>query len=131
MSHVRTQWREMVRIGLPLPAFAQVKPYTRDALVARQLVFADGWVQPLYAAAARLFPALADRLTVLDANRQACKEVHKEAARQRLRAKVDTVMRFKRASTTGAILTAAREYAAAPKAAEPEGAKAQDAATDA
>ena len=101
------EFNEMKRIGLPLPGYAQLQPYSKEELAARQIVFSDGWVGPLYAAAARLFPGAQDRLAVIHANREACKSIHKEAVKKRLRAKLRVVMKFRRASTFRDVLPTA------------------------
>ena len=47
----------------------------REEVLARQLVFIDGWIRPLYTAAAVLFPGAKDRLQVLEENRERCKQI--------------------------------------------------------
>ena len=62
------------KLGLPSP-LTKLTPLTREETTARQLVFIDGWVRPLYNAAAILFPGARDRLAVVVQNRQMCKDV--------------------------------------------------------
>ena len=107
-AEATNEFNEMQRIGLPLQAYAKLEPYTTEELAARQIVFSDGWVRPLYAAAARLFPGARDRVAVLHENREACKTIHKEAVKKRLRAKMRVVMHFKKASTFRDAITAAQ-----------------------
>mmetsp|Transcript_58384 Transcript_58384/g.115917 ORF Transcript_58384/g.115917 Transcript_58384/m.115917 type:complete len:884 (-) Transcript_58384:598-3249(-) len=59
------------QLGLP---FGKLTPYTEEELVARQLVFLDGWVKPLYQAAAILFPSVRERLEAIQECREACKQ---------------------------------------------------------
>ena len=66
---------EEVRLGLPLPKTAKLVPYSRGELAARQLVFIDDWVRPLYTVAAILFPGARSRLRQIEANREECKSL--------------------------------------------------------
>ncbi len=63
------------RLGLKLPKTAKLVPYTREELAARQLVFIDDWVRPLYKCAAILFPGAKARLQQIERNREACKKI--------------------------------------------------------
>uniref|UniRef100_A0A7S3BZ67 PDEase domain-containing protein n=1 Tax=Haptolina ericina TaxID=156174 RepID=A0A7S3BZ67_9EUKA len=62
------------RLGLP-SALTKLTPLTHEEVTARQLVFIDGWVRPLFNAAAILFPGARDRLRVVVENRQRCKDI--------------------------------------------------------
>ena len=62
------------RLGLPSP-LTKLTPLSREEVTARQLVFVDGWIRPLYNAAAILFPGARDRLRVVVENREICKEI--------------------------------------------------------
>jgi len=97
-TEATNEFLEMQRIGLSLPPYAQLTRLDDEQLAARQIVFSDGWVRPLYAAAAKLFPAVADRLAVIDANREACKLIKKEAVNRRLRTKITSVVKLGGAS---------------------------------
>ena len=68
------QAREEHRLGLPSP-MKQLDALSREEVLARQLVFIDGWIRPLYTAAAVLFPGAKDRLQVLEENREKCKQI--------------------------------------------------------
>lgn len=52
----------------------KVTPYTDAELAARQLVFLDGWVRPLFKAAAIHYPGARGRLHAVNRCREACKE---------------------------------------------------------
>ena len=94
-AEATNEFVEMKRIGLPLPVYAKLSAYSVEELAARQIVFSDGWVTPLYKAAARLFPGAVDRISVLRTNREACKTIHKEAVKHRLRARLRTIAAFR------------------------------------
>lgn len=49
-------------LGLP---FGRVTPYGSEDLMSRQLVFLDGWVNPLFKAAAILYPGVRGRLDAI------------------------------------------------------------------
>lgn len=68
---------EEQRLGLQLPSHTE--PYTREELAARQLVFYDDWVRPLYKVAAILFPGTKSRLEQIERNREVCKSVVADA----------------------------------------------------
>ena len=55
----------------------QVTRYTTEELVARQVVFLDEWVKPLYMLGAVFFPAAKSRLATIEANREMCKTLLK------------------------------------------------------
>ena len=65
-------------LGLPC---GKLTPYTDEELNARQLVFVDGWVYPLFKAAAILYPGVKERLKDIAECREACKIVTKQNAR--------------------------------------------------
>ena len=58
-------------LGLP---FGRVTPYDDKDLMARQLVFLDGWVSPLFKAAAILYPCVKPRLEAIEQCRKACRD---------------------------------------------------------
>ena len=65
------------QMGLP---FGKTTPYTDEELMARQLVFLDGWVKPLFKAAAIIYPGCKARLAAIQDCREACKtETRKHA----------------------------------------------------
>ena len=68
------QAAEEHRLGLPSP-MTKLAPLAREEVIARQLVFIDGWIRPLYNAAAVIFPGTRDRLRVLVENRERCKQI--------------------------------------------------------
>ena len=51
----------------------KLSPYSENELCARQLVFLDGWINPLFKAAALLYPGAKERLTSIDECRDACR----------------------------------------------------------
>eukprot|EP00325_Prymnesiales_sp_UTEX-LB-985_P001346 CAMPEP_0174699884 /NCGR_PEP_ID=MMETSP1094-20130205/5015_1 /TAXON_ID=156173 /ORGANISM="Chrysochromulina brevifilum, Strain UTEX LB 985" /LENGTH=467 /DNA_ID=CAMNT_0015897291 /DNA_START=234 /DNA_END=1638 /DNA_ORIENTATION=+ len=57
------------QLGLPCGKMS----YSEDELMERQLVFVDGWVRPLFKAAAILYPAIKERLTAINECRDACR----------------------------------------------------------
>ena len=61
-------------LGLP---FGRVAPYNEKDLMARQLVFLDGWVAPLLKAAAIFYPCVKSRLEAVQACRQVCRDACK------------------------------------------------------
>ena len=65
--------RETV-LGLPVPAQAKMSPYTDPEVAARQLVFLDGWVRPLFRAAVMTFPGIKCRLDQIEVNRRSCED---------------------------------------------------------
>ena len=73
------QSAEERRLGYALPPSATLVPYTDEELAARQLVFTDDWVRPLYNVAAILFPGAKSRLAQIERNREACKSLMVEA----------------------------------------------------
>lgn len=66
---------EEARLGLPLPSGAKLGKHTREELAARQLVFIDDWVHPLFKVAAMLFPGARSRLRQIELNREECKAI--------------------------------------------------------
>ena len=46
-----------------------------EELAARQLVFIDDWVRPLYKVSAILFPGAKSRLPEIERNREQCKKL--------------------------------------------------------
>jgi len=66
-------------LGLPC---GKLTPYTDDELTARQLVFVDGWVRPLFKAAAILYPGVKGRLAAIRECREGCKAVTNKGARR-------------------------------------------------
>jgi len=68
------QLRRETALGLPVPDQAKMDGYTDPEMAARQLVFLDGWVQPLYHAAAMIFPGIRCRLEQIAINRRCCEE---------------------------------------------------------
>ena len=74
-AEVVVQAVEEHRLGLWLPKTAKLTPYSREELAARQLVFIDDWVRPLYNVAAILFPGALQCLPKIEANREACKRL--------------------------------------------------------
>ena len=62
-------------LGFEPTSSTKLVPYTEEELAARQLVFIDDWVWPLYKVAAILFPGAKNRLAELERNREACKKV--------------------------------------------------------
>lgn len=69
-----SQTVEEQRLGIALPN-AKLDDYTREELAARQLVFIDDWVRPLYHVAALLFPGAKSRLPQIERNRDHCKTI--------------------------------------------------------
>ena len=65
-------------LGLPC---GKLTPYTDEELTARQLVFVDGWIYPLFKAAAILYPGVKGRLTDIAECREACKATRSRASR--------------------------------------------------
>jgi len=59
-------------LGLPC---GKLTPYTDEELTARQLIFVDGWIQPLFKAAAILYPGVKGRLGAINECREGCKVV--------------------------------------------------------
>jgi hypothetical protein len=57
-------------LGLPVE---KLTPYSDEELMTRQLVFLDGWVRPLFNAAALLYVGARDRLPAIRECRSACK----------------------------------------------------------
>lgn len=65
----------MVAARHPLPSGAKLGKHTREELAARQLVFIDDWVHPLFKVAAMLFPGARSRLRQIELNREECKAI--------------------------------------------------------
>ena len=86
-----TEAQETKRLGLPAAPFTQVKPFTREELAKRTLVFTDLFVYPLYKAAALQFPSVKGRLQQIRANRDECKRV---IAQVRLKKVIRVSMQF-------------------------------------
>ena len=64
----------------------KLTPYTDDELMARQLVFLDGWIRPLFKAAAILYPGAKARLPAIRECREACKaSIHETHVHRRSR----------------------------------------------
>ena len=59
-------------LGLPVPPHVKLSAYNDHEVAARQLIFLDGWIRPLFKAAAILFPTVKSRLDAIEANRAAC-----------------------------------------------------------
>ena len=59
----------------------KLSPYADDELYTRQLVFLDGWVRPLFKAAAIIYPGAKERLAVIGDCREACKKGLREAGK--------------------------------------------------
>mmetsp|Transcript_72262 Transcript_72262/g.197867 ORF Transcript_72262/g.197867 Transcript_72262/m.197867 type:complete len:433 (+) Transcript_72262:1737-3035(+) len=68
------QLRRETALGLPVPPQAKMDAYTDPEMAARQLVFLDGWVRPLFRAAALIFPGIKCRLDQIETNRRICEE---------------------------------------------------------
>jgi len=68
------QMRREAALGMPVPEQAKTDVYTDPEVAARQLVFLDGWVRPLYRAAAILFPGIKCRLDQIELNRRCCED---------------------------------------------------------
>ena len=52
---------------------SKLTPYSDDELCTRQLVFLDGWVRPLFKAAAIIYPGAKGRLGAIQECREGCK----------------------------------------------------------
>ena len=52
-------------LAMGIHSGGQATPYSEEELCARQLVFLDGWIRPLLAAAAILYPGARGRLAAL------------------------------------------------------------------
>lgn len=60
------QLRQEAALGIQVPAQVKTDAYSDSEVAARQLVFLDGWVRPLYRAAAFLFPGIKGRLDQIE-----------------------------------------------------------------
>lgn len=67
-----SQAHQEQQLGLPA---GKLTSYTDEELMARQLVFLDAWVKPLFKAAAILYPGVKQRLNHLRECREACKAI--------------------------------------------------------
>ena len=66
------QVKQEVELSLPLSAGSKTDAYLEHEVAARQLVFLDGWVRPLFKAASVLFPSVKSRVDQIEVNREAC-----------------------------------------------------------